>query len=496
MNIDTKQIQESDIDQNLLKDWPSTLTNKALFPIHKSHHVLHIASLHSLDIQTIQNIESALNSPVLIQQYTHPNTDKFITTTHKIQHTLQLKISKSIAKLIEDAIQTPDQETIKFLWRKIQELLINVYSAVHLFLDEDGSNLTFETSLKKNEIYTLNTQTADKLHHYIMALFFDKSWDLDVPQSKQISLKNFENRTFPFELLHLSNLPKIKLSLIKKTTQSQHFKLTELGLNQTIIDELKLISNRPGGITIFSSPFKSGKSTSLHALIEEMDPEKTILCLEDPTHKYIRKVDQVLLNTSFKNNFSEYFTKVLPIKNDIIVTDPFQTDYLQDIIHAAQNGTHVIIALTHISAFEVLNTLINTNNPALTSLINGILNQRIVRVICPHCKQKITKEKITNKMHIKIFESGEKLLRQNWQASHGQGCEICLQSGYSNSKTGLFEYIKFDDSIRKIITNNFDKQLILQANRKHGFSPIIQDALMKIRMGITSIEEVSRFISF
>lgn len=99
-------------------------------------------------------------------------------------------------------------------------------------------------------------------------------------------------------------------------------------------------------------------------------------------------------------------------------------------------------------------------------------------------------------MHIKLFESGEKLLRQNWQASHGQGCEICLQSGYSNSKTGLFEYIKFDDSIRKIITNNFDKQLILQANRKHGFSPIIQDALMKIRMGITSIEEVSRFISF
>ena len=271
---------------------------------------------------------------------------------------------------------------------------------------------------------------------------------------------------------------------------SEFVTIEKLGFDAHHAEILRAMINRPHGIVLVTGPTGSGKSTTLYAALNEINTlDKKILTIEEPIEYRINGVMQVQVNPAINLSFARCLRTFLRQDPDVImVGETRDVETAQIAIQASLTG-HLVFSTLHTNdAVSAVTRLLDMGiEPFLiSSSLEGLIAQRLVRRLCPHCKQ--------------AYKAEPKLLKQvnvtgddpaGLQLFRNRGCEKCRYTGYLG-RTAIYEVAKINEEFRRLIVERVPANVLKQAAMRHGLRPLRHDGWMKCKAGITTIEEVLR----
>ena len=266
--------------------------------------------------------------------------------------------------------------------------------------------------------------------------------------------------------------------------------LGKVGMREDDLDAFRQLIRKPNGIVIVTGPTGSGKTTTLYSALAELNEiSEKILTAEDPVEYDIDGLVQVQVNPAVGLTFAAALRSFLRQDPDIVlIGETRDLETAQIAVQASLTGHLVFTTLHTNDAPSSIARLLDLGleNFLITATIEGILAQRLIRKICPRCKEAYdaTEDELyALQLTLEDLE-GRKLYR-------GRGCEYCNHSGYKG-RMGLFEIMILDDDMRELIMKQASTQLLRNESRKRGMRTLRQSGLMALYDGITTIEEVIR----
>jgi len=266
--------------------------------------------------------------------------------------------------------------------------------------------------------------------------------------------------------------------------------LEKLGLPEDLLPEYVELITKPYGMILVTGPTGSGKTTTLYTTLAKINsPETKIITLEEPVEYQLRGVNQIQVNAKIGMTFANGLRSIVRQDPDVILVGEIRDRETAEVaIQSALTG-HLLFSTLHTNdaAGAITRLLdIGVENFLLSSTLLGILAQRLVRVICPHCKERIEPEgKLLKAMNL----SPDKI--RGIQFFAGKGCEECNHTGFKG-RIGIFEYLPVDDDIRKEITARSSTERIKDVAHNKGLVTLRQDGWDKVEKGITTVSEVLR----
>lgn len=268
------------------------------------------------------------------------------------------------------------------------------------------------------------------------------------------------------------------------------FGLEELGFLPDSIEIFNSLIKRSNGIFLVTGPTGSGKTTTLYAALNELNtPEVKIITVEDPVEYQIGGINQVHVKSSIGMTFANALRAFLRQSPDIIMVGEIRdTETAEIAIRASMTG-HLVFSTLHTNdAPSAVIRLVDMGvKPFLVgSSVAGVMAQRLVRTICPDCKEPYTpSNKDLAFMNLKMHDLNDgKLYR-------GKGCTECAHTGY-RGRTGVFEIMTVTESIRRLILKRAPAPMVKTMAREQGMRTIREDGWRKVAQGITTIDEVVR----
>jgi type IV pilus assembly protein PilB len=263
--------------------------------------------------------------------------------------------------------------------------------------------------------------------------------------------------------------------------------LEKLGFSPRILAKYKQAISKQNGIVLVTGPTGSGKTTTLYSTLSQLNSrEKNIITLEDPVEYLLPMVRQSQINPRAGLTFASGLRAILRQDPDVILVGEIRdAETMEMAIRAALTG-HLVFSTLHTNdaAGAVARLLDMGLEPfLLASSLIAVLSQRLVRVICSHCKE--------------VDNPDEKLLLavgwkdRNVTLYRGKGCDRCNHTGY-RGRIGIFELLMVTPRIGKLVMERKESQAIKEAAKAEGMITMIQDGLEKVERGITTLEEVFR----
>jgi len=309
-----------------------------------------------------------------------------------------------------------------------------------------------------------------------------------LPQDGRIELK-VGNKDVD---LRVSTLPtsfgeRVVLRLLDKS--SVLITLTELGMPDDRFIPFSQQIKAANGIVLVTGPTGSGKTTTLYAALTSINnTDINIITVEDPIEYRISGIGQVQVNPKIDLTFASGLRSIVRQDPDVILIGEIRdTETAEIAIQSALTG-HLVFSTLHTNdAASAITRLIDMGVEPflLSSSINAILAQRLVRIICPHCKEAYTPEKEA------LLKLGIKPDEPTQLAYRGKGCAKCHHTGYKG-RCGIFELLLMDREMKHMILTTANADEIKEQAIKNGMITLRQDGAMKVLQGITTIEEVFR----
>lgn len=298
--------------------------------------------------------------------------------------------------------------------------------------------------------------------------------------------------------IRVSTLPtvfgeKAELRLLSKSYRLQ--KLEDLGLEGLNYDRIVEAISKPYGVLLSTGPTGSGKSTTLYSILFRLNrPEVNIITLEDPVEYEIQGVNQTQIKPQIGFGFAEGLRSVLRQDPNIIMVGEVRDQATAELVtHAALTG-HLVLSTLHTNnAASALPRLINLGVEPflLTSSVNAIIGQRLVRRICPKCREEA---EIPASLTYEVKKELEKInFNQEIKFYRGRGCSYC-RSGFKG-RVGIFELLTMSETIEDLVLTKKPSSDIFQVAVREGMITMKQDGLIKAVKGITTVDEVFRVTS-
>jgi general secretion pathway protein E len=282
---------------------------------------------------------------------------------------------------------------------------------------------------------------------------------------------------------------RVVLRLLDKS--NDRFALNEIGFAPRVFEQFKRLMKLTHGIVLLTGPTGSGKTTTLYAALSELNSEeRNILTVEDPIEYQIPGIGQMQVKPKIDLTFANCLRHILRQDPDIIMIGEIRDAETARIAIQASLTGHLVLSTLHTndSASAVTRLIDMGIEPYLiSSSVVAVMAQRLVRVICPHCKTSCTPDEQTARL---MAETAE-LQHGEVRLSKGAGCEHCLQTGYTG-RSGIFELLVVDEQIQELILRRTGSQAIKQLAIQRGISTLRQDGFRKAAVGQTTIEEVFR----
>jgi general secretion pathway protein E len=281
---------------------------------------------------------------------------------------------------------------------------------------------------------------------------------------------------------------RIVMRLLDKT--SILLKLEDIGFSSDKLKVFNRLIRKPYGIILLTGPTGSGKTTTLYGALTVINsPDKNIITVEDPIEYQIKGVGQIQVNPKIDLTFANGLRSILRQDPDVIMVGEVRDQETAEIAIQASLTGHLVFSTLHTndSAGAVTRLIDMGIEPFLaSSSLIAIMAQRLVRILCPECRQKYSpSEEELREIGIDSKVVGKKSLYRTI------GCEHCIGTGY-RGRTGIFELMVLDDDIRSLILKNYDANTIKKAATSKGMLSLRQDGAHKVLKGITTIEEVVR----
>jgi type IV pilus assembly protein PilB len=319
--------------------------------------------------------------------------------------------------------------------------------------------------------------------------------DLDIaerraPQDGRISLR-VGGREFDFRVSTNPGVNGEKVVMRVLDKAGVQVGLNRLGIPNTVMEEFDGLINRSYGIITVTGPTGSGKSTTLYSVLNQINsPEKNILTIEDPVEYQLPGLTQTQVNTRAGVTFASALRTFLRQDPDVILVGEIRDAETALIATEAALTGHLVFSTLHTNdAPTAIARMIEMGiEPFLVaSSVVGVLAQRLVRVICPDCKEAYTPPvEAFRRLNLAMDLESVTFYR-------GRGCERCRQTGYKG-RIGVFELMMITDHLRELILRKAPTHELRQAGLEAGMVTLRQDAMQKILEGITTMEEALRVV--
>lgn len=301
--------------------------------------------------------------------------------------------------------------------------------------------------------------------------------------SAQILDKEYD---FRISTLPILNGESIVLRILDKSKVI--INLEDLGMHPDNFAKFKKSMKAPYGIILVTGPTGSGKTTTLYGALNDIKSVKTkIITVEDPVEYQLNMIQQVHVNEKAGLTFVSALRSILRQDPDVIMIGEIRDqETLRIAIQAALTG-HLVFSTLHTNdAISALPRMIDMGiEPYLVSgALVCIEAQRLVRKLCPHCKQKIT-------LSQKAFDEVKKFVPENYQFYKSVGCPQCSQTGYLGREM-ISEILPISDHIASMVANGASKDELKSVAYEEGFIDMFHDGVIRAANGITTLEEVYR----
>jgi general secretion pathway protein E len=261
--------------------------------------------------------------------------------------------------------------------------------------------------------------------------------------------------------------------------------LGEMGMDEDDEADFEKLLNLANGIILVTGPTGSGKTTTLYAALHRIySEEKNIITVEDPVEYQIKGIGQIHVNSKVGLSFASGLRSILRQDPDVIMVGEIRDTETAEIAVQASLTGHLVLSTLHTNdAASALARLLDMGvEPFLAaSSVVGVLAQRLVRVLCPHCKQAYE----PNPTEMAFFPAPPS------QLFRSSGCDKCGGTGYQG-RTGIFELLHVDNGVRSMVTERKDAVSIKNYAITRGMRTLRADGLEKAARGITTLEEILR----
>lgn len=522
-NIQYVDVTQLAIEDDIFSLLPMSILKKNhILPFKLEDNQLSVAMADPLDLQTIEFCERKTGHKVV----------PFITTTSLLDKVLEDYKSESIGDEITAALEELSATTLKIeenqgdisdetlrdapvarIVNMILETAVKTgASDVHLEPGEDKSRLRYRVDGILEEKRTFPKEMHDSIVARIKILSNMKIDERRIPQDGRFKIQVGKTSTD----LRVSSLPtiygeKIVIRLLKEAGIIFSFK--DLGLRGLSLRRFESATLKPTGMILVTGPTGSGKTVTLSAAISKLNTSRVnIVTIEDPVEIRVGGVNQVQVNPQAGLTFANGLRSFLRQDPNIILVGEIRDGETASLaINAALTG-HLVLSTLHTnSAAGAIPRLLDmgVEDFLLSSTLNAVLAQRLVRKICNDCKKpftppaeiqenlrKVLKEMGSNKVLMTKDPEVAKVVKamsekQSIELYKGEGCDVCGSSGYKG-RIGIFELLEMNDKIGHLTVENSPAEVITKQGIEDGMITLQQDGFLRAMEGLTSIEEVMR----
>ncbi len=476
------------IDYELLSSYPLNLIEKHhVIPFKKDNENIYVATADPLDYDSLEMIEKISPNPIKV----------FIALTKDIHIIIErLKITISTQELItkvrkelksggSDNVSAIDELLDLILEKAIKDRATDV----HIEPLRYNFSVRCRTDGVLKELFSFEKDIYFPLVSKIKLLSNIDISEKRKPQDGRFS-KNYHSNIYDFRVSTTPTLHGESVVLRILDQEKILLRMTELGMSEYNLKRLKKLVYSPYGILFVTGPTGSGKTTTLYAALNEIKGvNNKIITIEDPIEYEIPLIQQIPVNTKIGMTFAAALRSVLRQDPDIVMIGEVRdTETLEAAIQASLTG-HLVLATLHTNdAPSAITRMIQmgAKNYMVADSLIGVVAQRLIRRICPHCKTEYFPTKDELEM-IKPF------LNESIKFFKGAGCKKCGFSGYKGREM-ISEVLVINDKISHLIATNKDKVQILYTAKQNGFLTMIEDGIDKIKNGITTLEEILRVV--
>ena len=483
-------LDESSIDYNLARKIPSAqLKHLGALPLKEDEVNVYVAFRDLFDVEVQDQIANIFNRKIL---------KVVVCDTTKLDKVLsKMELNESVSSLIAQIRQeisstsTDDGGESSGILRLIETILKTAISSrasdIHIESSEKNCIVRCRIDGMLAEIFVFDKDIYPPLVSRLKMLS-----NLDIaehrkPQDGRFSVQVL-GRDYDFRI---STLPVIHgesvvMRILDKTKAI--IKLSELGMLEDNLAKFSRLTRTPYGMILVTGPTGSGKTTTLYAALNDIKSvEKKMITVEDPVEYQMDMIQQVHVNEKAGLTFASSLRSILRQDPDIVMIGEIRDqETLRIAIQAALTG-HLVFSTLHTNdAISAVARVVEMGiEPYLVSgSLIGVEAQRLVRKLCPHCKQKIT---LTPMQLDHIIH----LIPDDFTFYAPVGCEKCSQTGYLGREM-ISEILPISDKISSLIAKNATKEELTSTALAEGFKDFFTDGIRRAAMGITSIPEVYR----
>ncbi|RJQ80076.1 MAG: response regulator [Desulfobacteraceae bacterium] len=344
--------------------------------------------------------------------------------------------------------------------------------------------------------YRIDDLLVDKLHiplnmHMAMVSRIKVMSELDIaerrrPQDGRITVKTSTRMVD----MRISTLPtingeKIVLRILDKNAASKQ--IEELGFSDRDLSIISKFIERPQGLILTTGPTGSGKTTTLYGLLRKgAKVTKNFTTIEDPVEYFMSMAEQVNIREKIGLSFSNVLRSILRQDPNVIMLGEIRDRETAEVaFHAALTG-HLVLSTLHTNSSIASITRLRDMGLAsfvIADALMGVVAQRLVRRICPHCR--------VEDLPDRDMLGALKIVSPDFTFYKGAGCSKCNKTGYKG-RIGVYEIFQVDAEVKRMIHRDATEPELLHAAQLTGMTTLLDDAVAKIKGGLTSCEEVLR----
>jgi general secretion pathway protein E/type IV pilus assembly protein PilB len=492
LGIEFVDLYGEDINYDLMNSFPINLIKQSkVIPFKETDNYIYVATADPLDYDSLELVERTIvRKPIKI----------FISLSQDINNIISRFEKEKMTKLLVNRVKEELSGGMGVIEAENTAIDQLTQLVIKTAIAQGGSDIHVEPSQYNffirvrvdgvlREIFSF---TNDIYGAFISKIKLLSNLDISEKRKSQdgrFSMK-IDKNLYDFRVSTTPTL--LGESIVMRILDQQKIllKVEELGMNEENLEKFQKLITSPFGIVFVTGPTGSGKTTTLYAALNDIKSlENKVITVEDPVEYQIPLVQQIQANPKIGYGFAAALRTILRQDPDIVMIGEVRdSETLNAAIQASLTG-HLVLATLHTNdAISSVTRMIQmgAENFLVADSLIGVVAQRLVRKICPHCKA-------VYKPPINILKRIEKYFDEDTIFYKGAGCKACDMTGYKGREM-ISEVLTIDDKMSEMINENKSKLELLAYAKSQGYKTLADDAINKVKAGITTIEELLRIV--
>ncbi|MFH1012589.1 MAG: GspE/PulE family protein, partial [Candidatus Peregrinibacteria bacterium] len=484
-------------DETVLKLIPENIAKKQhAMAFQKTPEGIHVAMSNPEDLTLLHMLQKSVGA-VLIPHYATPRD--IAENMYRYQREIEQEFSKLIKEQAKEVAfgQAKDSAVVKL----VDLLLTHGYkkkaSDIHIDPKTDNTIIRFRMDGVMHDIVSVPKNIHDMVITRIKVMSRLRTDEHQAPQDGKISFDlGGERADIRVSIVPTTKGENVVMRLLSE--KSRELNLDDLGFSETDYKKVNDSIKKPWGMILVTGPTGSGKTTTLYAVLKILNTtEVNIATIEDPVEYNIDGITQIQTNSKAQLTFATGLRSIVRQDPDIIMVGEIRdTETASIAVNSAMTG-HLVLSTLHTN--DAATTLPRLRDMEIepfliTSTINIIIAQRLVRRICQRCIESYETDlgELQNKFPLSVLE---KLSRHHESVLiyKGKGCNLCRNTGFAG-RVGIYEVLEVTDTIRELIMKNANAETIKKKAIEEGMTTMFDDAMEKVLNGLTTIEELLRVV--